>query len=133
MLYDLVKKLINEHRLFASDIQNIEILTTSSEIDINQLSKLLSEFRYKLSNHIIDEESVLFPEIARRNLVDTSLLSEIMQQHLDILDHLDKLELELGAKNVENFRKILKDLQDILNIHHKSEEMQIFSNVKETS
>lgn len=133
MLYDLVKKLINEHRLFASDIQNIEILTTSSEIDINQLSKLLSEFRYKLSNHIIDEESVLFPEIAHRNLVDTSLLSEIMQQHLDILDHLDKLELELGAKNVENFRKILKDLQDILNIHHKSEEMQIFSNVKETS
>lgn len=95
------------------------------------MAKLLSEFRYKLSNHIINEESVLFPEIARYNLVDTGLLSEVMQQHLDILDHLDKLELELGAKNVESFMRILKDLQDILNIHHKSEETQIFPNMKE--
>jgi len=95
------------------------------------VAKLLSEFRYKLSNHIINEESVLFPEIARYNLVDTGLLSEVMQQHLDILDHLDKLELELGAKNVESFMRILKDLQDILNIHHKSEETQIFPNMKE--
>jgi|GEM_PF-3191118 iron-sulfur cluster repair protein YtfE (RIC family) len=132
MLYELVKKLINEHRLFASDMQNMESLVRSSEIDINQLSKLLSELRYKLSNHIIDEESVLFPEMAYNNLVDTSLLSEVMQQHLDILDRLDKLELELGAKNLENFKEILKDLQEILNIHHKSEETKIFPNVKES-
>ena len=38
MLYELVKKLINEHRLFASDMQNMESLVRSSEIDISRIS-----------------------------------------------------------------------------------------------
>ncbi len=127
-------KLINEHRLFASNLQHIKDLIESSNANlvVNQLFNLLSEFRYKLSNHIIDEESVLFPEMANRNLVDSSLLSEVMQQHLDILEHLDKLELALGSNNLEDFKKILNDLQDILESHHKSEEMQIFPSVNKS-
>jgi len=35
MLNDLVKKLINEHRLFALDIQNIEVLAKSSDVWLN--------------------------------------------------------------------------------------------------
>ncbi|MGC9069365.1 MAG: hemerythrin domain-containing protein [Thermoprotei archaeon] len=127
MLYDLTMKLIYEHRSLASDLKSIE--NSINTFDINYLSSLLNEFRSKLSNHIIDEESVLFPEIANRNLVDHSLLSHIMQQHLDILEHLDKLELALSANNQKSFKEIITHLKIILEEHHKLEEMEVFPNI----
>ncbi|MEM3832981.1 MAG: hemerythrin domain-containing protein [Thermoprotei archaeon] len=127
MLYDLVMKLIQEHRLFASDLKSIEDSINTS--NINHIASLLNEFRSKLSNHIIDEESVLFPEIVNKNLVDQGFLSHIMQQHLDILEHLDKLELVLNSNDQKSFKEIIADLKIILEEHHKLEETKVFPNV----
>ncbi len=127
MLYDLTMKLIYEHRSFASDLKSIE--DSINTFDINYLSGLLNEFRSKLSNHIIDEESVLFPEVANRNLVDHSLLSHIMQQHLEILEHLDKLELALSSNDQKSFKEIITHLKTILEEHHKLEETKVFPNI----
>ena len=120
----LVKKLLGEHRSFSSQVRGL-----GENADARELSKVREAFvpiEEALMEHMLVEESEIFPEISRMGLFDESI-SEIMQQHIEITSSLDKMKYAIRGKDVEQVRSAFRELVRIMEIHFPAEEQQVFS------
>ena len=120
----LVKRLVEEHRRFASDIDELRRSALSQE-EICGLQVLFTLLQDGLTEHILVEEFEVYPEIMRRNLFDMSI-STIMQQHHDVVSSLGKMELSLRLKNLAEFNAALDELARVLRLHQPAEEEKVF-------
>ncbi len=93
----LVEKLLDEHRRFSSQVRGL-----GEKADARELSKVREAFvpiEEALMEHMLVEESEIFPEVSRMGLFDESI-SEMMQQHIEITSSLDKMKYAIRGKDV---------------------------------
>jgi len=120
----LVKRLVEEHRRFASDIDELHRSALSQE-ETGGLQVVFTLLQDGLTEHILVEEFEVYPEIMRRSLFDASV-SSIMQQHVDVVSSLGRMELSLRSKNLAEFNAALEELTRVLRLHQPAEEEKVF-------
>lgn len=124
-LGSIIRRLLEEHREFSSQAQNLgQSIEESRAFD--KLREIFSPLKEQLTDHMLVEESEIFPEVSRRGLFDEKV-SEIMQQHLDITAALDKMKFALHRGDVEEFQGGFNDLSNMIDLHFPAEEKEVFS------
>ena len=95
--------------------------------DPNQALKTLHEFRAGLEQHMAWEESILFSEYdAKVQDSDRSLTEQLLAEHAEILNVLDRLEEKLaapGSKTEAEETRLVKALAD----HDRAEEIGLYA------
>ena len=120
----LVKRLEEEHRKFASDIEGLD-KESQRDQGVEVIRQLFVPLQDTLTEHMLVEEFEVYPELMRKNLFDSSI-SSIMQQHHDVSASLGKMELSLRLKNLSEFKAALEELAEVLNGHQASEQERVF-------
>lgn len=123
-LRTLVKRLVEQHRQYASDIEGLNAEVQAEEAT-EKLKEPFTSLQDGLTEHMLTEEFEVYPELMRRNLFD-STVSSIMQQHHDVTACLGKMELSLRLGNLTEFKNALEDLATVLRSHHPAEEEKVF-------
>ena len=119
----LVKRLLEEHRDFSS---KVHILNESiDDFELSKISKVFVPFREALIEHMLVEESEIFPEVSRLGFFDERI-SEIMQQHVDITAALDEFRFSMHRKNLQDIKNAFDELVRLMNIHFPAEEKEVF-------
>ena len=128
-LRQLVEKLILEHHTFAD--QNEVLVRTAADSDMvtPEMYQLLSSLRDGLMQHIVEEESKIYPDLKRRNQFD-NLVAMIMQQHEELKASLRQIEAALDARDTEALRDALTLFTEILSVHQPAEEDVVFPMVE---
>ena len=120
----LVKRLLEEHRDFSS---KVHILNESiDDFELSKISKVFVPFREALIEHMLVEESEIFPEVSRLGFFDERI-SEIMQQHVDITAALDEFRFSMHRKNLQDIKNAFDELVRLMNIHFPAEEKEVFT------
>jgi iron-sulfur cluster repair protein YtfE (RIC family) len=123
-LKELVQKLLGEHRDFSS--QTAEITQSIDDAAaFARISKVFVPLREALIEHMLVEESEIFPEVSRRGLF-TERISEIMQQHLDITAALENMRFALHGKNLNALKSAFEELSTVMKLHFPAEESEVF-------
>ncbi|MGI0083500.1 MAG: hypothetical protein ACREBQ_00290 [Nitrososphaerales archaeon] len=121
----LVQKLLEEHHGFSSQVHGLKQgIEDSATFD--SISDSFLPLRDALIEHMLVEESEIFPEVSRRGLFDERI-SEIMQQHLDITASLDNMRRALHHKNLGELRLVFAKLDSVMNDHFPAEGRQVFA------
>lgn len=123
-LRTLVRKLIEEHRDFSSKVQEIDQRIEDSEL--TSLVNIFHPLRDSLIDHMLVEESEIFPEVSNRGLF-TERISEIMQQHLEITAALDEMRSSIHRKDFQKLKVAFDELVRVLCNHFPAEEKEVFS------
>lgn len=124
-LKELVQKLLEEHRDFSS--QTTEIEQSIDDLSaLSRISKIFVPLREALIEHMLVEESEIFPEVSRRGLF-TERISEIMQQHLDITAALENMRFALHGKDLNALKSAFDGLSTVMKLHFPAEESEVFS------
>lgn len=121
----LVQSLLNEHREFSAQTSSLNQGISEGETS-SQLMEIFSPLREELMNHMLTEESEIFPEVSRRGYF-TERISEIMQQHLDITALLDAMKFAISRGNWNDLREAFHELSVAMNLHFVLEEKEVFS------
>lgn len=123
-LRQLVKRLEEEHRKFASEIDSLsrDVLTAG---EVEKLKERFVSLQDTLTEHMLVEEFEVYPELMRKNLFD-SAVSAIMQQHHDVTSNLGKMQLALRLRNSVEFKAALAELSGVLRLHQPAEEEKVF-------
>ncbi len=95
---ELIKKLVAEHRDFSSQTERLDRSLRESQT-FHQLSEIFTPLKEALIDHMLVEETEIFPEVSARGLF-SERVSEIMQQHLDITAALDRMKFAIHGKNL---------------------------------
>jgi iron-sulfur cluster repair protein YtfE (RIC family) len=119
----LIAKLLQEHHNFSSNIENLNQSINDSRLAF--VSEIFSPLQEALVEHMLIEESEIFPEISRRGLFDDRI-SEIMQQHLDITSALGNMKSALHGKNFQALRRAFDELSGVIRVHFPAEEKEAF-------
>ena len=120
----LVKRLLEEHRDFSS---KVHILNQSiDDFELSKISEVFVPFREALIEHMLVEESEIFPEVSRLGFFDERI-SEIMQQHVDITAALDEFRFSMHRKNLQDIKNAFDELVRLMNIHFPAEEKEVFT------
>lgn len=117
----LVTKLELEHKQFASDIETMQ----ANLEEVESIRRSFVPLQDSLTEHMLEEEFEVYPELMRKNLFDLST-SAIMQQHHDVTASLGKMELSLRLVNMEEFKAALDQLTAVLRSHQPAEETKVF-------
>lgn len=120
----LVKRLMDQHRQYASEIEGLNAEVQAEEA-VEKLREPFTSLQDSLTEHMLTEEFEVYPELMRKNLFD-STVSSIMQQHHDVTACLGKMELSLRLRNLTEFKNALEELAVVLRSHHPAEEEKVF-------
>ncbi len=124
-LKELVQKLLEEHHDFSSQTCKIE-QSIEKTVEFARISEVFVSLREALIEHMLVEESEIFPEVSRRGLF-TERVSEIMQQHLDITAALENMRFALHGKNMNALKSAFDELSAVMKLHFPAEESEVFS------
>ena len=122
----LVQRLMREHRDFASQTRKLDEDIASQSPVYQDITEIFATLRQDLIDHMLVEETEIFPEVSNRGLFNERI-SEIMQQHLDITAALDTMKFAIHAKDLEELRTGFNELCTIMNLHFPAEEKEVFS------
>lgn len=121
----LIRRLIAEHRDFALQTEQLDQGIRDARA-LQELSGLFAPLYDSLVNHMLVEETEIFPEVSSRGLF-TERVSEIMQQHLDITAALYEMKFALHRKNLSALRAAFDELLKAIGTHFPAEESEVFS------
>ncbi len=122
-LRELIDRLIEEHRSFPSQVKSLgDGLATSQARSLGERFVRLQD---TLTEHMLTEESEVYPELMKRGFFDEET-STIMQQHHSLTSSLGKMELALRLRNLREFRATLDELANVLKVHQPAEEEKVF-------
>jgi hypothetical protein len=124
-LGSLIGRLIKEHREFSTQTCDLGEGIEKSET-FDRLEEIFIPLNEQLVDHMLVEETEIFPEVSRRGLFDERV-SEIMQQHLDITAALDEMKFALHRKNLEDLESGFTELTNVMKLHFPAEEKEVFS------
>ncbi len=122
---ELIKKLVAEHRDFSSQTERLDRSLRESQT-FHQLSEIFTPLKEALIDHMLVEETEIFPEVSARGLF-SERVSEIMQQHLDITAALDRMKFAIHGKNLGAAGEAFNELLSAMKIHFPAEESEVFS------
>lgn len=123
-LRELVRRLLAEHRDFASRTSLLEN-SIGDPSAIARITEVFVPLRDALVEHMLVEETEIFPEVSMRGLF-TERVSEIMQQHLEITTALENMRFALHGKDREALRKAFEELSAVMRLHFPAEEREVF-------
>ncbi len=124
-LGELLDRLASEHLTYPLMIDSLERMLGARNVDVAQLRAEFKGFKDSLMQHVIDEESEVYPEVARMGLLDFSV-SAIMQQHQEVTDGLARMEAAMAKDDWAGALKELHHLADVLDAHQSAEEKEVF-------
>ena len=122
----LVQRLMREHRDFALQTNKLGKSIESENSVFSELAEIFSALKQDLTDHMLVEETEIFPEVSNRGFFNERV-SEIMQQHLDITASLDEMKFALHGKDLQAIRSSFTELCEIMNLHFPAEEKEVFS------
>ncbi|MDG6898842.1 MAG: hemerythrin domain-containing protein [Nitrososphaerota archaeon] len=120
----LVGRLVEEHRGYASDMEELGRLAEAEE-KVETLRRPFASLQDRLTEHMLVEESEVYPEVMRRDHFD-STVSTVMQQHHDVTASLARMEFSLRIGKLPEFRSGLEGLSAVLRSHQPAEEEKVF-------
>lgn len=120
----LVAKLESEHREFPSQVKelNDDLDSPSGFVSLTRHFTCLQD---RLTEHMVTEEFELYPVLMDRGLFDETV-STIMQQHHELTEQLNKMELALRVHDVHQFKLVLDEMEGTLHVHQPAEEEKVF-------
>jgi hemerythrin superfamily protein len=121
---ELIDRLIQEHRAYPSQVKALNDALATPE-NLERLSDHFVKLQDSLTEHMLNEEFEVYPELMKRGLFDETT-SMIMQQHHDLTASLGKMELALRIRNLGEFRAALEELDKVLRVHQPAEEEKVF-------
>lgn len=90
-LCKLVERPVEQHRKYPYDIEELDRKINVRD-GIKELRKAFVSLQDSLVERVLVEEFEVYPELMRKNLFD-SAISSIMQQHVNVVSCLKKMEL----------------------------------------
>jgi hemerythrin superfamily protein len=121
---ELIDRLIQEHRAYPSQVEALNDALATPE-NLERLNDHFVKLQDSLTEHMLNEEFEVYPELMKRGLFDETT-SMIMQQHHDLTASLGKMELALRIRNLGEFRVALEELDKVLRVHQPAEEEKVF-------
>lgn len=123
-LSSLVRRLVQEHRDFSGKEKKLR-QTMNDDSELSTLRQTFYPLRESLIEHMLVEETDIFPEVSNRGLFDERI-SEIMQQHLEITAALDEMRFSLSRKDFQKLMSAFDDLVRVMHTHFPAEEKEVF-------
>ena len=122
-LRELVKRLMGEHRDYSSQTEDLN--RRISDAEFASMIEIFAPLREALINHMLEEETEIFPELSRRGLF-TERTSEIMQQHVEITAALDSMRFAIHRRNLQDVKSAFNSLLSVMHLHFPAEEREVF-------
>lgn len=123
-LQELVATLIREHRSFPLQIRGLNDGLTNN-VNLPEIVSPFVKLQSDLTAHMITEEFDFYPVLMERGLFDETV-STIMQQHHELTNDLNLMEVSLRAGELQEFKSALDDLSRVLGVHQPAEEEKVF-------
>ncbi len=123
-LQELVATLIREHRSFPLQIWGLNDGLTNNA-NLPEIASGFVKLQSDLTAHMITEEFDFYPVLMERGLFDETV-SAIMQQHHELTNDLNLMEVSLRAGELHGFKFALDDLSRVLGMHQPAEEEKVF-------
>jgi hemerythrin superfamily protein len=120
----LVERLVNEHKDFTLQTYGLDQSIKDAKT-FDRIVEIFVPLKDALVEHMLIEETEIFPEVSRRGLF-SERVSEIMQQHIDITATLDKMKFALHRKDLDNLQQGFRDLSALIKAHFPAEEKEVF-------
>ncbi len=90
-----------------------EIAGSFVKLQSNLTAQMITEFDF-------------YPVLMERGLFDETV-STIMQQHHELTNDLNLMEVSLRARELQEFKSALDDLSRVLGMHQPAEEEKVFT------
>ncbi len=123
-LLDQIKRLVAEHRSYASELESLQG-EAQAGVAAKSVRDHFTDLHDSLTEHMLTEESEVYPEVMKRGMFDSSI-SSIMQQHHDVTACLEKMELSLRLGKTAEFLSALVGFAAVLRSHQPAEEKCVF-------
>ena len=104
--------------------------STEKLVDIEQAESIFLFFKSELERHIIWEEDILFPVFERKTgIKDGGPTSVMRMEHIQIKDHLQKIQRKLRAKKIQDPCGEEVALFKLLESHNQKEENILYPGI----
>ena len=108
----------------------IRMYSTEKLIDIVRAESIFLFFKSELERHIIWEEDILFPVFERKTgIKDGGPTSVMRMEHIQIKDHLQKIQRKLRAKKIQDPCGEEVALFKLLESHNQKEENILYPGI----
>ena len=108
----------------------IRMYSTEKLVDIEQAESIFLFFKSELERHIIWEEDILFPVFERKTgIKDAGPTSVMRMEHIQIKDHLQKIQRKLRAKKIQDPCGEEVALFKLLESHNQKEENILYPGI----
>jgi hemerythrin-like domain-containing protein len=124
--------LYQEHEIIVNAInlcRDLNLLINNrNDLYVKLAQQLLEFFRkYADGYHHYKEEKILFPLMAKRNeMLDDGILKEVLDQHMDFRDKLQKIEDAIKGNNLLLAQQLFIDYTETLLDHIAIENDEVF-------
>ena len=104
--------------------------STEKLVDIEQAESIFLFFKSELERHIVWEEDILFPVFERKTSnKDAGPTSVMRMEHIQIKDHLQKIQRKLRAKKIQDPCGEEVALFKLLESHNQKEENILYPGI----
>ena len=108
----------------------IRMYSTEKLVDIERAESIFLFFKSELERHIIWEEDILFPVFERKTgIKDGGPTSVMRMEHIQIKDHLQKIQRKLRAKKIQDPCGEEVALFKLLESHNQKEENILYPGI----
>ncbi len=108
----------------------IRMYNTEKLVDIERAESIFLLFKNELERHIAWEEHILFPVFERKTgIKDGGPTSVMRMEHIQIKDHLQKIQRKLHAKKVQDLCEEQVALFKLLESHNQKEENILYPEI----
>ena len=108
----------------------IRMYSTEKLVDIERAKSIFLFFKSELERHIIWEEDILFPVFERKTgIKDGGPTSVMRMEHIQIKDHLQKIQRKLRAKKIQDPCGEEVALFKLLESHNQKEENILYPGI----
>ena len=108
----------------------IRMYGTEKLVDIERAENIFLFFKSELERHIIWEEDILFPVFERKTSnKDAGPTSVMRMEHIQIKDHLQKIQRKLRAKKIQDPCGEEVALFKLLESHNQKEENILYPEI----
>ena len=108
----------------------IRMYNTEKLVDIERAESIFLHFKIELERHIIWEEDILFPVFERKTgIKDGGPTSVMRMEHIQIKDHLQKIQRKLHAKKIQDPCEEEVALFNLLESHNQKEENILYPGI----
>jgi len=108
----------------------IRMYGTEKLVDIERAENIFLFFKSELERHIIWEEDILFPVFERKTSnKDAGPTSVMRMEHIQIKDHLQKIQRKLRAKKIQDPCGEEVALFKLLESHNQKEENILYPGI----